>query len=56
MDDNKNIFDKDDTLDYILFEDMDKKNKNKSDNSGCFRILLLLILPVMVLCHLFFFS
>lgn len=39
-----NIFDEDDALDYIMFEKHEHE-KPRGGNSGCFSILLILVIP-----------
>lgn len=46
MDDDNNIFDKDDALDYVIYEDINKKKRDGSGNGGCLGIVILLIFPV----------
>ena len=49
MDDyDDNIFDYDNALDYILSEDVEKEVNNPQRCSGCFGVLLLLIIPVFL--------
>ena len=43
MDDN--IFDDDDALDYILYEDCEKNTK-KSNGGGCLSSLVVLLIPL----------
>lgn len=48
MKDDNNIFDDDDALDCILYEEMDKhcqSNQNKPEKVGCLGALSLLIHP-----------
>ncbi len=41
MDDDY-IFDKDEALDYILYEEVSEESKEKNNSSGCLSILLTL--------------
>ena len=51
MDEENNLFDDDDALDYILYEEV---NKRTSDGKkGCFGIMVLFILPFTFLGYLF---
>lgn len=50
MKDDDNIFDDDDALDFILYQDMEKRsqsNQNKPEKAGCLGALFLLILPAI---------
>ena len=42
--DDDNIFDNDDALDYIIYEELAEEEKNKKSN-GCLSIIVLLIAP-----------
>ncbi len=45
MDDN--LFDEDDALDYILYEECEKKdNRPGNGKSGCLGLLMLIVLPL----------
>jgi hypothetical protein len=46
MDDN--LFDEDDALDYILYEECEKESKKSNGKSGCAGMLVLLIVPSAV--------
>lgn len=46
MDDN--LFDEDDALDYILYEECEKEVKNSNGKSGCAGVLVLFIVPSAV--------
>jgi hypothetical protein len=49
MDDfDDNIFDDDDALDYIMSEEVEKGSKEPQSSSGCFGVLLVLIVPVIL--------
>ena len=37
MDDN--IFDEDDSIDYIMYKECEKESNQKSDNGGCLSII-----------------
>jgi hypothetical protein len=44
---NDNIFDKDDALDFIIYEEFEKRDRErKGGKGGCFGIVVLLLLPV----------
>jgi len=45
--DDDNIFDKDDALDYVMYEELNKKKQDGSGNGGCFGIIVILILPIV---------
>jgi len=50
MKDDNNIFDDDDALDCILYQEMDKPgqaNQNKPGKAGCLGALPLLIIPAI---------
>jgi hypothetical protein len=51
---NDNIFDKDDALDFIIYKDLGWQDRgNEGRNGGCLGIIVLLLLPlasVMLLC------
>lgn len=51
---NDNTFDKDDTLDFIIFKKLEEHNREQKGNrGGCLSIVVLLLLPaasVMLLC------
>jgi hypothetical protein len=52
MTDDNNLFDEDDALDYILYEEV---NKETSDGGkGCLGMIILLILPLAGFGYLFF--
>ena len=42
LEENENIFDEDDALDYILFEEAEKEVGTKNGNSGCFGTILII--------------
>ena len=44
MDEN-NIFDDDDALDYILYEDSERNIPHSDKRGGCFILILFLIVP-----------
>lgn len=48
MDDfDDNIFDEDDALDYIIYEEAEKEVNNPYSRSGCLGMLLVLVIPVL---------
>jgi hypothetical protein len=51
MDEDNNIFEKDDVLDYVIYEDIEKQDNRQSNKSGCFGILLLFMLPFIGVSH-----
>lgn len=52
MTDDNNLFDDDDALDYILYEEANKETTD--GGKGCFGVVLLLILPVAGMGYLLF--
>jgi hypothetical protein len=46
MDDN--LFDEDDALDYILYEECENESQNPNRKSGCAGVLVLLAVPSAV--------
>ena len=44
---------RDDTLDYMVFEDINNEIGNKTCNSGCMSLLVLVILPLFIIRHYF---
>lgn len=46
MDDN--LFDEDDALDYVLYEECEKESKNSNRKSGCAGMLVLMLVPSAV--------
>lgn len=45
-DENDNIFDKDNALDFIIYEELEKQDRGrKSGKAGCLGIVALLLLP-----------
>ena len=46
-------FGRDDVLDYMVYEDIEKEIKGKSCKSGCLGILIILVLPFIILRHFF---
>ncbi len=42
-----NIFDKDDALDYILYEEVEKEVNDPQSRSGCLGMLLVLVIPLI---------
>ena len=50
MDDfDDNIFDEDDALDYIMYEEVEKEVNDPQSRSGCLGVLLILVIPVLFL-------
>ncbi len=47
---NDNLLDDDDALDYILYEEINKKTGTPSGNSGCLASLGVLVSAVAGLC------
>jgi len=45
MDEDDNIFDDDDALDFVMYEEANKDKSGKSEKKGCFGLLILLIIP-----------
>jgi len=45
--DDDNIFDKDDALDYVMYEEVDNKKQDGSGKSGCLGVVVLLIMPIV---------
>ena len=41
-----NLMDDDPALDYILYEDMDRGNRDGKGGNGCLGVIVLLILPL----------
>ena len=53
--DDENIFDDDDALDFILYEETNKENQgnqNKSGKTGCLGTLALIVLPATVIGYI----
>jgi hypothetical protein len=52
MDDHDdNIFDNDDALDYILYEDSERDVRERKGGGGCLSVILILITPAWLLTH-----
>jgi len=53
-DGNDNIFADDDALDFIIYEELEKQDRQRKDGkSGCLSMVVLLLLPMaslMLLC------
>lgn len=52
-----NIFDDDDALDYILYEECEKESNSNGKGGGCFSVILLVMLPPLSsipFFHIFF--
>jgi hypothetical protein len=50
MDDdgNNNIFDKDDALDFLIYKEFEKQDREQNDRKGgCLGVIVLLLLPVV---------
>lgn len=50
MKDDDNIFDDDDALDFILYQEMEKHrqgNQNKPEKAGCLGVVFVFILPAI---------
>ena len=48
MDDyDDNIFDEDDALDYIIYEEVEKEVNDPNSRSGCLGMMLTLVIPVL---------
>ena len=43
-----NIFDEDDALDYIFYEELEDKNNKSPNNTGCLGVVILLIMPIAI--------
>ena len=54
MDDDDNIFDKDDALDYIMYKEVEKDSQNKPSNKGCLGMVVMFIIPLAGLGYSFF--
>lgn len=55
MKDDDNIFDDDDALDYIIYEEMNKQsqgNQNKPGKAGCLGAVAVVILPATVIGYI----
>ena len=46
-------FDRDDALNFMVIEDIENKIKKKPSNTGCLRLLFLIILPTVMLVQYF---
>ncbi len=54
MDDlDDNIFDEDDALDYVMYEEVEQEEKQNQRHSGCLGVLLLFIVPTVILKMIF---
>ena len=52
--DDKNIFDEDNALDYIMFEEHENMNNQKHNkNSGCFGLVFICTIPAASCVHYF---
>lgn len=52
MSDDDNLFDDDDALDYIIYEEARKETSKRG--KGCFGMIVLLILPLIGVGYLIF--
>ncbi len=51
--DEENLFDDDDALDFVLYEDAEKNDKNQRKFGGCLSVILLfMVLPTTALLYL----
>lgn len=56
MDDHDdNIFDDDDALDYIIYEEVEKEVNDAEGGSGCLGVILILAVPVLLADWLTYF-
>ncbi len=46
-DDDDNLFDEDDALDYIIYEEAEKEVNDPHNRSGCLGVGLVLVIPVL---------
>ena len=51
--DDDNIFDEDDALDYVMYEEAEKDSKQPVNQSGCLGLLLLTIFPSVLIIYNF---
>ena len=52
-DENGNIFDKDDALDFMIYDDCEKQgHQRKKGRSGCLGLLILMLIPGGLLAFL----
>lgn len=49
MDDDDNLFDEDDALDYILYEKTEKDVRQKQFRSGCLGLIAIIVLPISLI-------
>lgn len=47
--DDDNLFDDDDALDYIFYEESNKNNVPENRNGGCLSVVLVFIIPSLVI-------
>jgi len=52
--DDDNIFDEDDALDYIIYEETQEKNKQIPKGGGCLTLIVLIPLPLALVCSMVF--
>ncbi len=50
-DHDDNIFDQDDALDYVLYEDSEKDFHRPQRRAGCLSVLAMLIIPVAAILN-----
>ena len=48
-DHDDNIFDEDDALDYIMYEEVEKEVNSPQAKAGCAGMLLVVIIPIILL-------
>ncbi len=46
MGEHQDLSDKDDALDFMIYEDIENETKPKSSKTGCLGLLIYIILPV----------
>ncbi len=42
-----NVFEEDDALDYVIYEEVEKEVNDPHSRSGCLGVVLVLVLPVL---------
>ncbi len=47
--DDENIFDEDDALDYIIYEELEAEEGKSENKGGCLTVVTLFIVPVSTL-------
>jgi len=53
VDHDDNIFDEDDALDYIMYEEVEKEVNDTEGGSGCLGVVMILAVPVLLADWLF---